>query len=159
MSISEKKMKIVIDNYFKSECNVDTSIREAFEKGFRIGVRKGLALSKADTPQTDRPSDDDETIQAIHHLQKVGWLQEHDRILTKQTDDAYFRELMDAVERGEMSDATANQAWYEYISKEVEESDVSKCDACKHNGEYAYCRLCGRPDEDNYEPRIAEGSK
>lgn len=37
---SEKKMQIVIDNYFKSECNVDTSIRDAFEKGFRIGVQK-----------------------------------------------------------------------------------------------------------------------
>lgn len=53
MGISEEKMKIVINNYFKSECNVNTSIREAFEKGFRIGVKKGLAQSKADTPQTD----------------------------------------------------------------------------------------------------------
>lgn len=42
MSISEKKMRIVIDNYFKCECNVNTSIKEAFEKGFRIGVEKGL---------------------------------------------------------------------------------------------------------------------
>lgn len=42
-AISEKKMQIVINNYFKSECNVDTSIRQAFEKGFRIGVKKGLA--------------------------------------------------------------------------------------------------------------------
>ena len=41
MTISEKKMQIVIDNYFKSECNVNTSIRQAFEKGFRIGVKKG----------------------------------------------------------------------------------------------------------------------
>lgn len=40
MVISEKKMQIVIDNYFKSECNVDTSIRDAFGKGFRIGVQK-----------------------------------------------------------------------------------------------------------------------
>ena len=40
MAISEKKMQIVIDNYFKSECNVDTSIRDAFEKGFRIGIQK-----------------------------------------------------------------------------------------------------------------------
>lgn len=40
--ISEKKIQIVINNYFKSECNVDTSIRQAFEKGFRIGVKKGL---------------------------------------------------------------------------------------------------------------------
>lgn len=53
MGISEEKMKIVINNYFKSECNVNTSIREAFEKGFRIGVKKGLAQSKADTPQIE----------------------------------------------------------------------------------------------------------
>lgn len=53
MGISEEKMKIVINNYFKSECDVNTSIREAFEKGFRIGVKKGLAQYKADTPQTE----------------------------------------------------------------------------------------------------------
>ena len=41
MGISEKKMKIVIDNYFRSECDVNTSIKEAFEKGFRIGIIKG----------------------------------------------------------------------------------------------------------------------
>lgn len=44
MAISEAKMKVVIDNYFKSECDVNTSIREAFEKGFRIGVQKGMQL-------------------------------------------------------------------------------------------------------------------
>lgn len=43
MGISEEKMRIVIDNYFKTECNIDTSIREAFEKGFRIGVKKGAS--------------------------------------------------------------------------------------------------------------------
>lgn len=43
---------------------------------------------------------------------------------TPQPDDDYFRELMDAVECGEMSDAAANQAWYEYINKQVEESDT-----------------------------------
>lgn len=37
----EAKTQIVIDNYFKSECDVNTSIRKAFEKGFRIGVQKG----------------------------------------------------------------------------------------------------------------------
>ena len=36
----EEKMKIVINNYFKQECSVNTSIREAFEKGFRIGASK-----------------------------------------------------------------------------------------------------------------------
>lgn len=40
MAISEQKMQIVIDNYFKTECDVNTSIRDAFEKGFRIGVKK-----------------------------------------------------------------------------------------------------------------------
>lgn len=45
MILSElAKMKIVIDNYFKSECDVNTSIREAFEKGFRIGVQKGKQM-------------------------------------------------------------------------------------------------------------------
>ena len=43
MAISEKKMRIVINNYFKAECDVNTSIRQAFEKGFRIGVKKGLS--------------------------------------------------------------------------------------------------------------------
>lgn len=43
-AISEEKMQIVINNYFKSECSVDTSIRQAFEKGFRIGVKKGLTV-------------------------------------------------------------------------------------------------------------------
>lgn len=36
----EEKMKIVINNYFKKECSVNTSIREAFDKGFRIGASK-----------------------------------------------------------------------------------------------------------------------
>lgn len=36
----EERIKIVINNYFKKECSVDTSIREAFEKGFRIGASK-----------------------------------------------------------------------------------------------------------------------
>lgn len=44
MAISETKKKIVIDNYFKEECNVDTSIREAFAKGFEIGLEKGAGL-------------------------------------------------------------------------------------------------------------------
>ena len=47
MTISETKMQIVIANYFKDECDVNTSIRQAFEKGFRIGVKKGAS--------TDRP--------------------------------------------------------------------------------------------------------
>lgn len=46
MVISEKKMQIVMNNYFKAECTVNTSIREAFEKGFRVGVQKGYDVKK-----------------------------------------------------------------------------------------------------------------
>ena len=49
MGISEKKMKIVIDNYFKAECNINTSIKDAFEKGFRIGVIKGQSVQPGQT--------------------------------------------------------------------------------------------------------------
>ena len=81
MGISEEKMKIVINNYFKSECNVNTSIREAFEKGFRIGVKKGLAQSKADTPQTDKTCDNCGTPR-----DKCVYCIEEDRMWTPQTD-------------------------------------------------------------------------
>lgn len=42
----EEKKKIVIDNYFKNECSVDTSIREAYEKGFELGYRKAPQRKK-----------------------------------------------------------------------------------------------------------------
>lgn len=45
MPISEQKMKIVIENYFRNECDVNTTIRQAFERGFRIGVQKGQSVS------------------------------------------------------------------------------------------------------------------
>lgn len=48
MAISEAKKKIVIDNYFKEKCTIDTSIREAFTIGFEIGLEKGAGL-KAET--------------------------------------------------------------------------------------------------------------
>jgi len=40
VAISEAKKKIVIDNYFKKECDVNTSIKEAFIKGFELGLKK-----------------------------------------------------------------------------------------------------------------------
>ena len=45
MRISEVKKKIVIDNYFKTECDINTPIKKAFTKGFELG------LKKAPTPQ------------------------------------------------------------------------------------------------------------
>ena len=44
MNVNEKKMQIVIDNYFKKECDINTSIKSAFEKGFKIGIKKGFLL-------------------------------------------------------------------------------------------------------------------
>lgn len=49
MAVSEAKIKIVIDNYFKAKCDVNTSIREAFEKGFRVGVLKGMETQSKST--------------------------------------------------------------------------------------------------------------
>lgn len=34
------KKKIVIDNYFKSDCNFDTTIREAYRRGFERALQK-----------------------------------------------------------------------------------------------------------------------
>ena len=56
MAISEAKMRIVIDNYFKQECNVNTSIRDAFERGFRIGVMKGVQV-KSDSLKEEEHAD------------------------------------------------------------------------------------------------------
>ena len=38
--ISEAKKKIVIDNYFKGDCNINTTIKEAYTKGFERGLSK-----------------------------------------------------------------------------------------------------------------------
>ena len=53
MGLSEAKMKIVIDNYFKAECDINTSIHEAFEKGFRIGVQKGMQIRHTEPPKEE----------------------------------------------------------------------------------------------------------
>lgn len=42
MGISEAKKQIVIDNYFKNTCDVNTSIKEAFTKGFEVGLTKAV---------------------------------------------------------------------------------------------------------------------
>ena len=36
----EKKKEIVINNYFKVDCDIDTSIRDAYVKGFERGLQK-----------------------------------------------------------------------------------------------------------------------
>ena len=40
VKINEVKKKIVIDNYFPTMCDVNTGIKEAFVKGFDLGLLK-----------------------------------------------------------------------------------------------------------------------
>lgn len=42
MGINETKKQIVIDNYFKNTCDVNTSIKKAFTKGFEVGLTKAV---------------------------------------------------------------------------------------------------------------------
>ena len=51
MNVNEKKMQIVIDNYFKKECDVNTSIKSAFEKGFKIIIN--FSYSEQWSPRSD----------------------------------------------------------------------------------------------------------
>lgn len=53
--MDEKKMRIAIDSYFKLYCDANTSIRDAFEKGFRTGVTR--ALVEFDSPERKREMD------------------------------------------------------------------------------------------------------
>lgn len=67
MAISEEKMRMVIKNYFKTECDINTTINEAFEKGFRIGVQKGISVQinlcdSCDYSYPDCPSKNDDVI-------------------------------------------------------------------------------------------------
>lgn len=77
MAISEAKMQMVIANYFKDECNVNTSIRQAFEKGFRIGVKKGASMNRPQgwIPCSERlPNEhsDDERVLATTDVDGLG---------------------------------------------------------------------------------------
>ena len=52
------KKKIVIDNYFKTDCNIDTTIREAYRKGFERALQKCDAHKTDDVKQSgDQPID------------------------------------------------------------------------------------------------------
>lgn len=68
-------------------------------------------------------------------------------------DDAYFLKLMGAVERGEISDAGANQAWYEYINHKDEPQEV--CDRpqkdCENCWKQLHCRAKDEPQTERNE--------
>ena len=77
MAISEAKMQMVIANYFKDECDVNTSIRQAFEKGFRIGVKKGASTNRPQEwiPCSERlPSEEERKEWIDNNLDGIGYL-------------------------------------------------------------------------------------
>ena len=78
MEISEKKMQMVINSYFKLECDVNTSIRNAYEKGFRTGVKKGLAVrpkleQSMWIPVTERLPEENDYKSCIECLDGAVW--------------------------------------------------------------------------------------
>lgn len=46
--INEEKKSIVIGNYFDVDCDVDTTIREAYELGFDRGIQKAAPVVRRD---------------------------------------------------------------------------------------------------------------
>jgi hypothetical protein len=110
-------------------------VRKAYDRGYANGLYEALTLFKlieADTPQTET--------KGVGYCNECKWFRDKQvcgrcrsknlfaKADTPQTEDEYFLELMDAVKRGEMSDASANQAYYEYINKQAEESDTPQTD-------------------------------
>lgn len=91
MRISESKKKIVIDNYFKRECDVNTSIKEAFTKGFELGLKKAPIPQQTEwIPVSERlPKDEQEVlitykISAKHHVWSAIWDKLHGRFYDKE---------------------------------------------------------------------------
>ena len=83
-----------------------------------------IAKAKADLLEGTNIETDEAEMAVLDNILfrcwQMGWLDRYDTADTPQTDDAYFLKLMSAVERGEISDAGANQAWYEYINHKDE---------------------------------------
>lgn len=126
----------------------------------------------ADTPQTEEFKNfDREALILLIECQKERieeLLADKDTPQTKQSDSEYYLELADAVMRGEMSDASANQAWYEHINKQdtpqTEKPKWTKenCKGCKYN-DYPYddstCFIKVCIEGNKYEPKQTDCEK
>ena len=49
----EEKKNIVIDNYFKMDCDINTTIKEAYTKGFNRGADKQRSVVEAKQKEID----------------------------------------------------------------------------------------------------------
>ena len=85
----------------------------------------GISMSLLSKKSAQKWRYDDETAEEIRFLEGLeskvlDKIKQADTPQTKQSDSEYYLELADAVMRGEISDAEANQAWYEYINHKDE---------------------------------------
>ena len=127
-----------------------------------------IAKAKADLLEGTNIETDEAEMAVLDNILfrcwQMGWLDRYDTADTPQTeDDAYFLKLMSAVERGEISDAGANQAWYEYINhKDEPQTDTEIAKAIVHKmiddaviAEDAYPDLRQKMHDavDEYEPQ------
>lgn len=79
--------------YIKSVMTIKEEIqieeyKHTFAEAYKQGFIDAMSVYKTEPSfKVDEIGDDDSTIHAIAYLQKVGWLQEHDKALTEpQTD-------------------------------------------------------------------------
>ena len=73
----EQKKQIVIDNSFKVDCNINMTLKEAYEKGFNRGLSKA-PKSKVEQPQGGFTDLEKEvTADAINYLLGAELLEEN----------------------------------------------------------------------------------
>ena len=73
----EQKKQIVIDNSFKVDCNINMTLKEAYEKGFNRGLSKA-PKSKVEQPQGEFTNLEKEvTADAINYLLGAELLEEN----------------------------------------------------------------------------------
>ena len=49
----EEKKNVVIDNYFQQDCDINTTIKEAYTKGFNRGADKQRSVVEAKRKEID----------------------------------------------------------------------------------------------------------
>lgn len=69
----EQKKQIVIDNSFKVDCNINMTLKEAYEKGFNRGLSKA-PKTKVEQPQGDWKlvADDKANLEYIFKCSECG---------------------------------------------------------------------------------------
>jgi hypothetical protein len=164
MVICESKKKIVIDNYFKKECDVNTSIKEAFIKGFELGLKKAPITPQESKlgqwiPVSESLPNDRDWYLGIFKEPDTGWINplpficDYVESETKATTKEHWI-LRGFTDRNERIDYYFNLecvAWmplpkaYEPQESEKINCETTKCENCQNHN---YC---------DFEPHKSEG--